>query len=431
MNLITTRDDIPLNVILVLDDESRKKIKVNLSDLEAYKVTIVYSLSEITEDILENTHKVILLEDYIVDPKHISDLKLYKNILNLDYYYLGQQATTLKFMERYAKCYRLDISVLDYERLYAVVMNDTSTLSNFMLKDEELINDNVELANEFLEDRDTSLESKVLAGAYLTLNEIVSDLDGLLNVSESKLEDIQRDYLAETSMVSKLMKAHNDMLKKSRRLNRALVQYESILTKDIYSKVSLSWYKSRPFVIYLKEYKELIHLNSFLSTLYETIKVQCKLSCKVLKLYDSSASKRILSIPNFYKVVRNKYTASDILVNDFVIKYGAYDKVLDLILSNKVRLDILILVDCKDHSDFITIGPDLVFNMCRNEKDKKIYELGDENTIVNNSRYNGELSWDTYDEFDELEGQDKLLFLSSRSVIQNVIKALEIKRDGM
>ena len=430
MNL-KMNDIIPLNVILVLDDESRKKIKVNLSDLDIYKVYIIYDLEELDQDLLDKTHKVILLEDYIRNPENVSKLQLYKSIFYLDYIYLGKEELWLNFMKRYAKCYAMDITALDYERIYSVTMQDVGTLEKFELEDKELDNSTQKIAKKLIMDKKVKLEEKTLALDYLALEEMLKKALEQVKSGDKKLEEAQRDYLAKETLANKLFESHSKIIRKTRAHNRALAQYEPILTKDVYQKVSVSFYKARPIIIYLKEYEELIHLNSFLTTLYDAIKIQCKLSCKVLRLYDSSASKKVLTIPSYYKILKNKFTASDVLINDFVVKYGPYKTVLDLILTNKVHLDVLILVDCKDHNDLVTIGHDLTFNLCRNVKHVENFKLSSENTIVNNCINGSFMSWDTYEDYDVYEPDDRFLYLSSKPVIINILEALDVHRRAL
>ena len=124
-----------LNIILLLDDKSRKKLKVNVTDLVNYKVNIIYSLYELTPEMVAQYDKVVLLGDYVLLDNAVANIKMFKAILNLDLIYIGTDDTWLNFMSRFAKVYKLDYSELDYNRLYSVVMEDAGELEEYALTD--------------------------------------------------------------------------------------------------------------------------------------------------------------------------------------------------------------------------------------------------------------------------------------------------------
>ena len=113
-------------------------------------------------------------------------------------------------------------------------------------------------------------------------------------------------------------------------------------------------------------------------------------------------------------------------MDDFIVKYGSYIEMLELLLINKQHLDVLIIIDCKDHNEYVTLGHDLEFNLCRNEKHIENYKLSPLNTIVSNSS-NTKLSWDTYEIYNdtELDNDTRLNYLTSRPVIQSLLEVLE------
>ena len=227
-----------------------------------------------------------------------------------------------------------------------------------------------------------------------------------------------------------LVYSYANLLKSAQRSNLSLEQYEMILTKDVYKKVSLLDYDRPPTVLYLKEYQELLHLDSFLWTLYTSIGKQMQKSVKVLKLFDSANSKRVMMESDKYYKLRNGFTASEVLCNDLLVKYGDYTQVLDLLFKNSIDLDILIIVDCKDHNDIVISGNYTLFNMCRNIKKLDVFKLSPNNTIVNNSA-KSDLSWNTYRELPKMKNQnDKLIYLSAKPVIQKILKLLRIGLEG-
>lgn len=421
-----TLTSVNLNIILLLDDKSRKKLKVNVTDLANYKVHIIYSLYELSPELTSKYDKVVLLGDYVLLENAVANLKMFKAILGLNLIYIGTDDTWLNFMSRFAKVYKLDYSELDYNRLYSVVMGDAGALEEYALIDMNRVDSVYEFSQNLQLTKDVDESTRELASAFISIADMLKTQDAIISSLETQLEDANREICNQNSLIEKLSESHLHIIKNSETLNKNLLQYEAIITKDVYDKITVRGYQDRPTILYFKEYEELLYFNSFIETLYTSIRGQLHLSCKIVKLYDRSASKRLLVLPPYYKIIRNNYTNSDILVDDFIAKYGSYVKVLELLLINKQHLDILIIVDCKDHNEYVTLGHDLEFSLCRNEKHIESYRLSPLNTIVNNSS-NTKLSWDTYELYSdtELDNETKFNYLSSRPVIQSLLEALE------
>lgn len=423
MEILTS---VNLNIILLLDDKSRKKLKVNVTDLVNYKVNIIYSLYELTPEMVAQYDKVVLLGDYVLLDNAIANIKMFKAILGLDLIYIGTDETWLNFMSRFSKVYKLDYSELDYNRLYSVVMEDTGALEEYSLADMNRVDSMYEFAQNLQLTKDIDESTRELASSFMSIADMLKTQDKIISSLEIQLEDANRKICNQDSLIDKLSESHLHIIKNSETLNKNLLQYEAIITKDVYEKLTVRGYQDRPTILYFKEYEELLHFNSFIQTLYTAIRGQLHLSCKVVKLYDRSASKRLLALPPYYKIVRNNYTNSDILVDDFIAKYGSYIEMLELLLINKQHLDILIIIDCKDHNEYVTLGHDLEFSLCRNEKNLECYKLSPLNTIVSNSTHS-KLSWDTYDIYDdkELDNSVRFNYLSSRPVIQSLLEVIE------
>lgn len=417
---------INLNIILLLDDKSRKKLKVNVTDLVNYKVNIIYSLYELTPEMVAQYDKVVLLGDYVLLDNAVANIKMFKAILNLNLIYIGTDDTWLNFMSRFAKVYKLDYSELDYNRLYSVVMEDVGALEEYALTDMKKVDSMYEFSQNIQLTKDIDESTRELASSFISIADMLKTQDKIITSLETQLEDANRKICNQDSLIEKLSESHLHIIKNSETLNKNLLQYEAIITKDVYDKLTVRGYQDRPTILYFKEYEELLHFNSLIETLYTAIRGQLHLSCKVVKLYDRSASKRLLALPPYYKIIRNNYTNSDILVDDFIVKYGSYIEMLELLLINKQHLDVLIIIDCKDHNEYVTLGHDLEFNLCRNEKHIENYKLSPLNTIVSNSS-NTKLSWDTYEIYNdtELDNDTRLNYLTSRPVIQSLLEVLE------
>lgn len=406
-----------LDLILVLDDLSRRKIKVNISDLVAYNVNIVSSIKEIDRHMVDRCARIIFLEDYVKNSNFLSELRIYKELYKKEFIYIGSDNIWLDALKEVATCYRMDIAILDYEMLYGIVYNDTATLERFKLQDGANFSES--LTKAILDSDNYDSSTKQLALDY---NNLLNALQHK-TVSEKKLKErintLERKALALESSSSKIINGYKELLINAREQQKVLEQYEVILTKDVYDKVSINRYTNRPDIIYFKEYEELLHLHSFFETLYEVFRNQAKVSCKVLFLLDSSASKRVLRFPAYYKRITNKFLSIDLISNDFLVKVGDYKKVLDFLLTNRSKLELLIIVDCKDHNDTVLTGSVLHFNMCRNNKYLETYGLIRENTVVNNS--DSILSWDTYSNYTQFKQEtERFLYLSSRPVIRKI-----------
>ena len=133
---------------------------------------------------------------------------------------------------------------------------------------------------------------------------------------------------------------------------------------------------------------------------------------------------RIKKLEKRYHIVNNSFLESEIVNNDFILSYGGYKSLVDFLLKNKYKLDILIILDCKRFERSFTPiikGDVLSYNICRNSETRDILNLDKVNTIVNNSKEDL-LSWDTYKEYKKYDKKDsdKFLFLASRNVITNI-----------
>jgi hypothetical protein len=411
-------DRIVLNLHLLLDDISRSNLKVSISELIMYDVNIITNFRDLTPEFMDKSKKVVILEDYLRKNDTYSDLVLYKELFGLEYIYLGLDDVLLKVMSDVASCYKMDSSIVDYDRLYSVVYSDEALLQKYIEK--EIVVSNVEIFAESVVSNPVYDDNvRGLAENYLSLLQVLSDKVDKIDSFKLKVSELMTQLQGGSDYSKELERSYHEMISNAINLNRTLKQYESILSKDVYDKIILSKYVNRPSIIYLKEYEELLHLNSLLSTMAEMFKFQYKKSVKVLRLYDSSRSRRVLTIPKYYEVIQNKFVRRSVIANDFLVKVGNYTRVLDLLLTNHSGLDILIIVDCKDHSDVVLTGTALYLNMCRNIMNLPAYGLDKASTIVNNEKGNS-MSWDNYEQYHLMDNQEKFLFLSSRPVMQNI-----------
>lgn len=410
---------IELKAMLLVDDKSRKKIRTTLSDLEGYGVKLLYSLRDITTDMIKRYDKLVVLEDYLLEKDSISELQLKLECTDLELFYIGTDEARLNLMSEYGKVAKMNINTLGYEQLYGFIMEDENVLNRYIIKEEDT--SQVEFCNDIMFSPDYDMKVKRLASSLLTMRDVNDTL-------KEKMTHYKNLYL-ERGMIldnykedlDKILATYANVLKEVADLNRSTTEYEAILSKEVYEKVLCNRYKTRPIVVYMKEYQELIHLNSFLETLSYALRIQAKVPVKVLRLYDKSCVRRLQTVPASYKILGNSYSISDVLTQDYLVKYGDYREVLNLLLTNKISCGVLIVVDCKSYTKSTVSGADLVYNICRNRNHLRAFGLKKENTIVNGYDYEDGLVWADYSTDEDFRNEStRFQFLSSKSIITEI-----------
>lgn len=413
-----------LDVILLLDDESKKQVQVDLTELATSGVIIINSFDEIHSIRNLKTRKVVLLNKFPMREGALNELKLYKAVYGFKYIYISHDEEYLKYMGTIADCYAMDIKFLNYEKISAILYNDTTVIEKYEVTGNKLSSESKRLAESLIISSNDDV--KKLAKNFLALQESNSYLCDTLEITKKIADNNEMKYTTQRKIADTLIQAYAELFKSAQRSNASLEQYEAILTKDIYKKVSLGDYDNPPKILYLKEYQELLHMNSFVWTLYTSISKQMQKSVKVLKLYDSSNSKRVMLESNDFYKLKNGFTSSEVLSNDLLVKYGDYTSVLDLLFKNSIGLDILIIIDCKDHNDIVVSGNYTLFNLCRNSSKLNVFRLDPANTVVNNNP-NSDLSWNTYRELPKMINlNDRLIYLSSKEVIKKILGLLQL-----
>ena len=408
-----------LPVCLLLDDVSRSKLTIKLAELVQYDVNIVRSIRDVPDSQLKR--KIVILEDFLRGENCYSDLLLYKSVLGLEYIYIGLDPVLLEIMKPVADCHSMDPTMINYERLYGIVYQDQAVRSKYLSPADK--NEAHKIATEILEEGSVDLKIKRLAEGYLAMEDITSNQSEELQSKSSALSQAQIQLQQTTAHNNMLHSNYLDLIGKAANLNSSLKQYEVILAKDVYDKIDVTRYNTRPNIIYLKEYEELNNMDLLLETLVNMFKYQHRMSVKVLMLFDSSHSKRVMTLPKNYATVTNKFYRRTLLSNDYIAKVGAYKEILETFLINETNLHVLIVVDCKSHLDTVLSGMFLMLPMCRRESSLEIFGLDPKATIVNDAP-NNRLSWDNYSAIDSMQSDaDKFLYLSSRTLIQDIYKS--------
>lgn len=229
-----------------------------------------------------------------------------------------------------------DISHIDATLVQCLASGDLNTL-----KDYQEIIPNIQIAQQTL----AHLPAEV-APIFQTLS------NNLQRVATS-INDLITTNHEQSIIVEGLQASNHEMQNEVNRLQVSgkedkikLHEYETLLTAQYLKTIDIS-YPDKPVIIYLKQYQAIPGIEVFIRTLYNVLTLQRKCSCKVLKLIDSNNALVRHFIPDDYLCMTNTYNTSEVLNGDFLLKSGAYDLLLDTLLSNKARLNYLVIHDCR------------------------------------------------------------------------------------
>lgn len=403
-------------VIVILDEKSRNTIKSSISSMSLAGIHFIDGLEELSDELLEITNNVVVLEGFMTRDFCLSELKLYSNLYDLQLYFLGS-SKFFNIVQDLAKCYECDLATLDYSTVMAALYGDAS----FEVSSSKDYFSKVAAAETVLSREGESPEAIEVAEAYLNSNGIFETVSSSNEAIQKKLLRLEDENERLRKDRDKLLEGFREVLNESEVLNHNLQRYEEIFTKDIYEKLRLHDYNNRPMVIYMKEFEDFLNLDELVDTLVFTLRLQDRKNVKVIRLFDSATSRKILTVPDHYRVLHNRYMMSDVIENDFLCKSGDYRKVLDKILTNEVGLDILIIVDSKSYDDIVVSGAALNFNLCREVEHLELFKLSKNNTLVNSGDTENDLYWGFYDT-DDMDNNEKMVFLSSRPVIRKILE---------
>lgn len=404
------------NAIMLLDNDSRLVIKTSISIFGNHGIRFIENLDEVTDELVTFSHNIIILEGFMKSINCISDLELYKELYDINFFYLGS-SKYFETLKNLAYCYGCNLASLSMNDIQSVLYKDTTQASdapdyfNYVKEAQEIVNHQGDYKKGVID----------VAKSYLAINNI----HDTVSREKSELQKSNARLLTENTNLktscNRLIDSYKGIVNDVKRLNKSLRRYESIFTQDVYEKVRLHDYEQKPLVLYFKEYEDFIGLDSFVETLVSVFKLQDRKSVKVLRLFDSSTSRKILTVPNYYSVIHNRYLMSEVISNDFVCKSGDYKRLLDKILLNEIGLDILIIIDSKDYEDVVVSGTTSYFNLCREPEHLKAFGLTEKNTIVNFGDSNAENYWTNYDTTG-MSNNEKMIYLSSKPTIRNILE---------
>ena len=167
----------------------------------------------------------------------------------------------------------------------AALYND-STLEGTK-SDTTLFDDSKELARNVIENPNGETSYR-LAKSLIALDNRFSEQSERFELQQKRMQDLVTHCKTLEKENRKLEEGYTKILRDSVNLYNTLQDYEGILTRDIYEKVDLGKYNTKPLVLYFKEYEEILDFQYFVQTLYELFRMHEKNSVKILLLFDLS-----------------------------------------------------------------------------------------------------------------------------------------------
>lgn len=408
---------------LLLDERSKQFVKTDSTILNASDVSIVNSLFEIKDEFLDDDRFVVVLEGFLRTENCISDLRLHRALRGYNYLFICSDDGINCVIGGLGKVFKRDLQVLDFELLQSCLYGDVSQQSS-----NRVISDSREYA-ESVKESELPNNVKVMADNYLASLERIELLEERVEKQMGIVEELTAKNAILLSDNKKWFDGCTVLVDRARKLNVALEKYEAIYTRDIYNKVNLNSYPNRPTIVYLKVFTEFSGLDLLLQTLADSFRIQQDKSAKVVRLYDSSTSRGIRFLPDYYMVLRNHYDVHKVIQSDYLCKSGDYTNLMDRLLQNKYGLNVLIVVDVKDYDDVIFTGSFLQYNLCSEYRKASILGLSKEYSLLNSP----EDDWMVWNDVD-LSGYSReqaFLKLSSQKIVQKVLTLCEKFRNAI
>ena len=368
-------------IALLIDPVSKAQLHTSVAALQSDELEIINSLSELGDGGGEQERMVVLLEGVLSDSTILVDLRLFKAVMKLDYVILCSSADNYLTNTGLARAYVCDFRIVTAQLLQAAVLEDTS-MEDYEVQNaarteilryvKDVLAGNVESPKEVVGLAREFHAMYVADSAYgSTINALKEEQSRLLQLN-AKLQGRNE----------KLTQGYAELLQKVGEQNRVLQRYEVALSKELYRKINTQSYPNRPLIIYFKEFEAVEGADEFYHTVCNMVRLQLKRTVKLLKLYDNANCRPIRHLPPEYKILRNHYSTADLAINDYLVKTGTYEGVIDNLLTNQSSPEVLIIVDCKGADDIVLTGQILQLNVCGDRSHLEAYGLKPSNTIV-------------------------------------------------
>lgn len=406
-------------IMMWLDSNSRAMIKSNIYVMNQNGVEFVDSLANAVQGLNAECDTIVILEGATRYSNLVNDVKVFKELFNPTIVYMGARNEVVNYLEKYVSVFECSIVNLDWDLVQAAMFQDSA-----MEDKSSKVNDLAEEAMGILTGQISRTDERVtkVMAHYLSLLEVHKQQENKISALEEKVQYYFNLNEYNKNRQELLLSGYKELFTEAEKLNKVLEHYEVGLTSDINEKVDATRYSERPSIIYVKEYEELFNLEQLLTTLVEVFKLQRRKTVKVVRLYDSLAGNRITCLPDYYAKFYNSFQVSDVLVNDFVAKAGDYRGLLEVLLLNKINLDVLIVVDCRSWNDTVVASTNLNLCTCRDSVSMNKLGLDVRNTIINGNENSnpGCLCWSSYD-LRQMSKKEKFVFLSGRPLIHRLL----------
>ena len=412
-----------LKCILVIDESTKNKMNHNIADLAGYGVDIIDNIRCITKPMLKRTRRVVLLGNFRFDS--LDDLKIHKDLLNLEYYLITDDQLMADLMIDFCKCFVMNYKSLNSNMIYSIIYDDKGEQSLYR-PEEDYLTPRAEIER-ILETSGETLVREICMD-YLRLRDVLNDKLKKENSYVKNIRSLESQNLQHLGEIEQISSSLTNLVSKSLTQNEILREHKIAFSPDFYEKVYLSSgkYVDRPKILYFKEYEELIHESSFINTLFRTFSEQGKLATKVVRLHDSLDVMRIKKLEKNYYPINGEFLESKIVEEDYIISFGNYKRLLDFLLLNKYKLDLLIIIDCKKFNDVVIEGDRIAFYyLCRNLAYSKELHLNELRTVSNNN--DSSMSWNTISNFNEMneDPDNKFRYLASREPVKRIFTTIK------
>lgn len=368
-----------VNSIVVLIDQFTKATVSSITyDVLSKHVVVITDIKELSEEHYKS-HLVIFepAVSVIVTPEILREVK---RQLDLEVSLVYQSEEIVAMFRGLLQPVKADYSDISWNFVYAVVNNDLAILEPYQRSLSVL--DSFKAVREKIPE-DISEYIERFRGSYMDMvaatNRLLDENERLRQLTKTQ-EAIGKQTIAGLLELKTLLDQEQDKVH----------AYETLLSKS-YDVIFSGFYPERPRVLYVKHISHVAGIDTFLSVLFAVLSKQYKLSCKVVKLVDSSNALYMRYVPNNYTVITDSYDTSEILGNDFIMKLGAYNIMFDTLFLNRSGLDYLIVHDMRGTAG-TAIDPMLI--------DLKIHEvsadyavLGEFDNVLSDSGKNIMFPW--------------------------------------
>lgn len=393
------------NCIVVIDRDTKAQVD-SISYIEISNNAIILNdINEIAE--IYSDYCVVLFEPIILSGVTLPYLRELKYKYNIRFILVGSDKNLLSILESVCEIEFCNYKNIDINLIYAVVMKDMAILEYYTNTSEILSN------YSSIQERlpiDAKDYYKIL---YTNLLDISSQYNHLL--SENLILKSENDSYR--VILEKMKKGVKELHQYYSEMHNNIKEYQTSLIKS-YAKKVTGDYPDKPNILYFKQHQHIPGFDILLNIFYFVLSIQYKTSCKIVKLIDSSNALNTRYIPDKYTILQNTYNNKDVLINDFILKQGAYDLMFDLILLNRAKLKYLVIHDMRGTSS-LALDNSLI-NSTVHLVSSEYLEFFDQESILTDVREIAEMFWNSM-EYMRIPIEERLLKLSAHPTIVNLL----------